>query len=227
MKYRLLGLLLFGIGAMLAKYTVYDPLAAIAYGAGAIKVYSLGAVVVPLMLVFGAGFILLGRRALTLVIDEGEDTMTNFGFVTVIALIACGIFLKVWMGREIEHTGYRSPVAAVTPAEPLSIQFKADVIEAYDGQAQPHAIAWADMSEIDIMAGKSASSGGQFQMYWKFSGKEGDSIHVPFTETEKGGVLGEITQHVGSVQGDPIREMQTAMVMAPGRPQYVQVVWKR
>jgi hypothetical protein len=218
MKYRLFGLLTLSIGLMLAKFTILDPLAAIGHGAGAIKVYSLGALVVPLAVATGGVALLLGKRAAALMIDEDDDSPSNLGFVAVIALIACGIFLKVWLDRRIEHAGY---------GEPAAVQFRKDAIEVTDGSAELHAVAWANLSEIDLMAAVPQSPGTPFRFYWKFSGNDSQSVEIPYAPEQEAGVLNEIRQHVGPVQGDPVGEVKKAFVMSPGRPSYTQVVWKR
>jgi hypothetical protein len=102
---RLIGLVMLLGGAVLAYLCVYDPLRAAARGDENVSLSLKGAILCPLVLVMGAAYVILGRRATTL-FGTRERPSPAMWVVGVVLLLA-GLGLYFYLKSVIEAQGYQ------------------------------------------------------------------------------------------------------------------------
>ena len=105
MKNRLIGLVLFLAGAVLAYFCIYLPLAEAAHHEKSVSLSLKGVILCPIGVVFGFFYMIMGDRAKELFGERKSPT--PFSWICGIGLIAAG-FLAYWAVKSsLEQSGYK------------------------------------------------------------------------------------------------------------------------
>jgi hypothetical protein len=104
-KERLVGLVMLLAGAVLAYFSVYDPLQAAARQEEKVSLSLKGAIICPLALVMGAAYLILGQRAKA-VFGTREHPTTAL-WVCAVLLLVTGLGLYLYLRSVIEAQGYQ------------------------------------------------------------------------------------------------------------------------
>lgn len=228
MMYRIFGFFALSVGWILAKYSVFEPLAAMSSNSSEIKIGTFSIILIPLCIATGCAFLLLGKRSQGLFFSEDEQSFSSFGVIALVALLLCGVPLKMWVNSKVETSGYDPRVykSDVTLSEPLAIQFNSDAIEITDARTKKYKITWAELGEINIKAIPD-SKGQNYQIYWEFVDKKNLWVAVPLGAVEERKILDEIRDHAGPIQHDPVNDIKKTIAKSTYSAIWNQVVWRK
>jgi len=104
MTNRLIGLLLLGIGAFLAYSCIYSPLEKARAGDTNLSLSMTGTVIVPLLLLYGLAYLMLGEQA-TEIFGERKNPKPA-AYVAAIVLVGIGFGVYFWLRSTLEGYGY-------------------------------------------------------------------------------------------------------------------------
>jgi hypothetical protein len=105
LRERLVGLLMLLAGAVLAYLCVYDPLQAASRHEEKVSLSLKGAILCPLVLVMGAAYLVLGRRARA--VFGTREHPTTAVWVCCVLLVLAGLGLYLYLRSVIEAQGYQ------------------------------------------------------------------------------------------------------------------------
>src|SRR5438105_1653988 len=104
MRQRLLGAFLFATGAVLAYLCIYKALQHAANHEDSVSVFLKGTIIVPVGLVLGAMYLVLGERVKTVLGTREEPTTT--AWAVGIGCLAVGGLLYFWLRACLQRMGY-------------------------------------------------------------------------------------------------------------------------
>ncbi len=110
LKFRLLGLLVMGVGAFLLKMTLFDVLQDAARGAPDVST-SQALLIAPGFMLMGLFVVIVGGNgsegAGRHLVDESGRRLSPLGWISVAVIFAPGVILYFWLRSQLGELGYR------------------------------------------------------------------------------------------------------------------------